>query len=196
MSNSWQAINSLDPGKFEWNFKYVIFKPIFVIDGWGSSCEIALIWMSLDTTNDQSTLVQVMAWCRQATSHYLSQCWSRSLSPYDVTRPQWVNWTNADQVTRCHMVLTHWGRVTHICVGNLTIIGSDNGLSPCPPSHYLNQCWNIINWTLRNKLQWNFNPNANIFIQENPLENVVRKKAAILSRPQCVNMPQWVSILI
>ena len=27
-------------------------------------------------------------------------------------------------------VLTHWGRVTHICVGNLTIIVSDNGLSP------------------------------------------------------------------
>ena len=27
-------------------------------------------------------------------------------------------------------VLTHWGRVTHICVGNLTTIGSDNGLSP------------------------------------------------------------------
>ena len=26
--------------------------------------------------------------------------------------------------------LTHWGRVTHICVGNLTIIGSDNGWSP------------------------------------------------------------------
>ena len=27
--------------------------------------------------------------------------------------------------------LTHWVRVTHICVGTLTIIGSDNGLSPC-----------------------------------------------------------------
>ena len=27
-------------------------------------------------------------------------------------------------------VLTHAGRVTHICVGKLTIIGSDNGLSP------------------------------------------------------------------
>ena len=26
--------------------------------------------------------------------------------------------------------LTYWGRVTHICVGNLTIIGLDNGLSP------------------------------------------------------------------
>ena len=30
-----------------------------------------------------------MAWCRQVTSHYLSQCWF--LSPYDVTRPQWIN---------------------------------------------------------------------------------------------------------
>ena len=27
-------------------------------------------------------------------------------------------------------VLTHWGWVTHICVGKLTIIGSDNGLLP------------------------------------------------------------------
>ena len=29
-----------------------------------------------------------------------------------------------------HKGLTHWGRVTHICVGKLTIIGSDYGLSP------------------------------------------------------------------
>ena len=29
-----------------------------------------------------------------------------------------------------HLFKTHWGRVTHICVGNLTIIGSVNGLSP------------------------------------------------------------------
>ena len=28
------------------------------------------------------------------------------------------------------VMLTHWGPVTHICVSNLTIIGSDNGLSP------------------------------------------------------------------
>ena len=27
-------------------------------------------------------------------------------------------------------LLTQWGRVTHICVGNITIIGLDNGLSP------------------------------------------------------------------
>ena len=91
------------PGKFEligpWEIwmkffiRYVIFKRI---DGRGISCEIALIWMSLDFTDDQSTLVKVMAWCRQATSHYLSQCWPNSLSPYDVTRPQWVNTVHAE----------------------------------------------------------------------------------------------------
>ena len=68
----------------------LIFKLILVIDDWGICCEIALIWMSLDFTDDQSTLVQVMAWCRQASSHYLSQCWPRYLSSYGVIRPQWV----------------------------------------------------------------------------------------------------------
>ena len=42
--------------------------------------------------------------------HYQSQCWPRSMS------------------TRS-CILTHWGRVTHIYLRNLTIIGSDNGLS-------------------------------------------------------------------
>ena len=41
-----------------------------------------------------------------------------------LSRPQCVNiWWYLD-------ALTHWGRVTHICVGKLSIIGSDNGLSP------------------------------------------------------------------
>ena len=83
--------NSLAPGRFERNFRHVIFKQISVIDGWRICCEIALIWMSLDFIDDQSTLVQVMAWCRQATSHYMSQCWPRSMSPFGVNRPQWVN---------------------------------------------------------------------------------------------------------
>ena len=54
------------------------------------------------------------------------------------------------------------------------------------PSHYLNQCWNIVNWTLWNKFQWNFNRNSKIFIHENEIESVVCEMAAILSRPQCV----------
>ena len=86
-----ELLNSMAPWKFEWNFRHVIFKKILVIDGSDIFCEIALIWMSLDFTGDRSILVQVMTWCHQATSHYLSQCWPRSLSPYDIISPQWVD---------------------------------------------------------------------------------------------------------
>ena len=54
------------------------------------------------------------------------------------------------------------------------------------PSHYLNQCWNIVNPNLKNKLQWNLKRNSYIFIQENAFENLVCEMAAILSRPQCI----------
>ena len=40
-----------------------------------------------------------------------------------------VHWHFANPVT-CWALLTHWGRVTHMCICKLTIIGSDNGLSP------------------------------------------------------------------
>ena len=42
--------------------------------------------------------------------------------------------------------------MTHICVGNLAIIGTYNGLSPA--RHQAIICWDIVNSTLRNKLQW------------------------------------------
>ena len=57
--------------------------------------------MSLDLTEDISILVQVMAWCHQATSHYLSQYWPRSLSPYDVTKPQYVTTNNNSILYMC-----------------------------------------------------------------------------------------------
>ena len=41
------------------------------------------------------------------------------------------------------------------------------------PSHYLNQCWVNVNWSLRNKLQWNLNQNKKLFIQENAFEIIV-----------------------
>ena len=52
--------------------------------------EIGLRWVPQNPNDDYSTLVQAMAWCREATSHYLNQCWPKSLSSYGVTRPQWV----------------------------------------------------------------------------------------------------------
>ena len=48
-------------GNFNDILKYLIFQIISMIDGWDISCEIALRWMSLDLTDDKSTLVEVMA---------------------------------------------------------------------------------------------------------------------------------------
>ena len=56
------------------------------------------------------------------------------------------------------------------------------------PSHYLNQCRNIVNWTLRNTFQWHSNRNSNIVIQGNAFESVVCEMTSILSRPQCVKI--------
>ena len=99
--------------------------------------------------------------------------------------------------SNCIAIWTHWGWVTHICVSNLSIIGSDNGLITwSASSSYLNQCWNIVKWTLRNKLKWNLNQNSNIFIEENAFESVVCEMSAILSRPQCVKFVYlWVVLL-
>ena len=38
----------------------------------------------------------------------------------------WLTWTLMSE----KRLLTHWGRVTHVCVSKLIIIGSDNGLLP------------------------------------------------------------------
>ena len=87
-----------------------------------------------------------------------------------------LHWA-CDYLSMLELKLTHWGRVTHICVGNLTIIGSDTGL------HYLNQCWNIVSWTARNKLQWNVNQNSYIFIKKIQLKMLSGKW-----RPFCLGL--------
>ena len=97
--------------------------------GWGVSYEIALRWMPLDLTDDKSTLVQVKAWCSQATSHYLSQCWPRSMLPNGVTRPQWVKSCRPYETFLVPWTVQNWFRCW---------------LAACSaPSHYLNQCWLI-----------------------------------------------------
>ena len=136
--------------------------------GWGISNEIALRWMPLDLTDDKSTLVQVMAWCRQATSHYLSQCWPRSMLPNGVTRPQWVNtrlmaWaSNIFVRTSLPKKKVVWN-VNWLWLSDaiqwhrswLTL----SKLMACwltAPSNYLNQCWLIITGILWHSPESNF----------------------------------------
>ena len=73
--------------------KSVVVESVLWIDILGTSGEIAPRWMLPNP--DMSTLVQVMAWCQQATSHFMNQCWPRSLLPYCVIRSQWFNGCNA-----------------------------------------------------------------------------------------------------
>ena len=77
----------------------------------------------------------------------------------------------------CQSDLTHWGRVTHICVSKLTTIGRWWLVAWMEPSHYPNQC-EVLNET-------NF---WSKFIQENAFEIVVCKIGSNLSRPECVNV--------
>ena len=81
-------VSSLAPGRYGSNFKSVIFKYMLQIKFMSASCGIAPRWMPQNIFDDESTLVQEMVWCCQATSHYLRQRWPKSMSPYDVTRPQ------------------------------------------------------------------------------------------------------------
>ena len=86
--------------------------------------------------------------------------------------------------------LTHWGRVTHICVSKLTIIGSVNGLSPGRRQAII---WTNDGIVLIWPLGTNFNEISievhTFSIKKDAFENIVWKMAAILSRPQCVTFP-------
>ena len=54
------------------------------------------------------------------------------------------------------------------------------------PSHYLNQYWLLVNWTMRKKFQWKYNQTTGIFIQQNAFQSVFCKLSAIWIQPKCV----------
>ena len=88
------------------------------------------------------------------------------------------------------VIANSWGQVTHICVSKLGHLWFRSLLVAwSAPSHYLKQCWNIVNWTIGNKLQWNLDRNLHIFNHENIFENVW-KIAPILPRSLFV-MYRW-----
>ena len=82
------------------------------------------MFLSVHPIDNKSALDQVMT-CRPRGDKPLPEWWPSSMTHICVTWPQWV----MEDKTPVYP-LTHWGRVTHICVGKLTIIGSENGLSP------------------------------------------------------------------
>ena len=78
--------NSLVPVKTRWDicdtqFGVLIFN--LVMSEVGISNDIVSKWLPLNLTDDKSILVQIVAWCRKATSHYPSQCWPSSMPSLD-----------------------------------------------------------------------------------------------------------------
>ena len=104
-----------------WNFRPVIFKLNFEM------VEVSFVNFPADECHsfdltEKSAWVQVMACCHQATSHYLNQCWPSSVSPYGITRPQWVNialevWAEKAtyQKFRCKYFLQMYFKLTVNC---------------------------------------------------------------------------------
>ena len=113
-------------------------------------------------------------WSREKRSLY-NRVWLHRVHIYDIS-------------TYWSLELTHWGRVTHICASQVTVVGSDNGLSPDRRQ--------AIIWTnaeilliepLRTTLSDMLIEVDTFSILENIIENVAWKMAAIWSWPQYVN---------
>ena len=195
--HSWTSVNTLRLRQNGRHFADSTFTCVLLDGNIWISINFSLKFVPKGPINNIPVLVQMMAWRRPGAKPMMASL----LTHICVIRAQWVRWwylsmlsnnlfvmfksfVNASCVSMCvklravQKVLTHWGQVTHICVSNLTIIGSDNGLSPGghQPNHYLHQHWNIVNWILGNKLQWNIQWEISSFW----------KMAAVLSQPLCV----------
>ena len=88
--------------------------------------------------------------------------------------------------------LTHWGRVTHMCVGKLTNLGSDNGLSPGRRE--------AIIWTIAGiMLIWHLGTNFSeiiIEIHTFSFKKIDLKMSSGKWQPSCPGLNVLISIII
>ena len=87
--------------------------------------------------------------------------------------------------------LTHWGRATHICVSKLTIIGSDNGLSPGRRQAII---WTIVGILLIGTSGTNFNE----ILSEThtfSFKNISLKTPSAKWRPFCLGLNELILLL-
>ena len=89
--NVYTAVNSLALRKYSCNIQLIFSSPFQGL----ISCAFPVKFPSGDChqtsiTGDYSIPVQVMAWCRQTTSHSLNRCWPSFMTPYVAFMPQCV----------------------------------------------------------------------------------------------------------
>ena len=88
--------------------------------------------------------------------------------------------------------LTHWGRVTQICVSKLTIIGSDNGLSPGRRQAII---WNNAGLLLIEPLGTNFSE-ISIVIQTFSFKKMHLNMSSAKWRPFCLGLNVLIPCLL
>ena len=115
----------LGPWQNGCHFSDNIFKSIYLNENVWILIKISLTFVPKGPIYNIPALVQIMAWCR---------C---------VTRPQWVN--------------SLWPSNTTCCLGSPSslIQAMACNVACLAPSHYLNQCWLTVNWTIieKNEIQ-------------------------------------------
>ena len=79
------TLELIAPWGYHSDFRCAILKCSVVIIFISTSSAIVFMQMEQDPTDDESTLVQVMAWHLKAISYYVNQCWPRSLMSYGIT---------------------------------------------------------------------------------------------------------------
>ena len=87
-------------------------------------------------------------------------------------------------------MLAHWGRVTHICVSKLTIISSDNGLSPGRRQAII---WTNAEISLIGPLGTNFSEIL-VGIQTFSFRKMHLKVSSVLQRPFCLSLNESTNV--
>ena len=123
--------------------------------------------------------------------HWGVGSWACGAVTFTVCKKQ----TCIDQKKAITNTLTHWGRMTHICVRDITIIGSNNGLSPERRQAII---WTKAVLLLTGPLGTNFSQiviKIQMFSFKDMQLKMSSEKCWLQSRPQCVNETgtKWLS---
>ena len=138
--------------------------------------------------NYKSKLVQAMAWQGEDTKPLSESVVIQANGAY-MSLSDWLGWLlhRIGKIYPCgekRYCLTHWGQVTHICISKLSIIGSDNGLSPGRRQAII---WTNAGILLIGPLGTNFSENS-IEILTFSFTKMRLKVSSAKSRPFCLSL--------
>ena len=167
-----------------------------VISNWKE--KVCLSWSDILHRSQRQWYINVFAmqlWYRL--SNWLIVVWWRHLASYIsivwlticVGTKKWF-W-----IARREFVFLIWpdfepGRLRNQLSSRLTTSWSTYSV----PSHYMDQCWLIGNWTIENKHQWNFYLNTNICCHEDAFE-MYHAKCRPFFRPQCTERVRTTAVV-